>query len=984
MYDVNTWHDSCFKCIKSYKRKHSEDFKTHKEEPKFHIKCQGIPREYVDEKLLTKFTDMEHRDIARLLDPVVWAEDNLDWHCLDPTGEVWKRKNPEEYLAWRRENPNTPIEGHSRYHRPYQATMLSCSAKQKIFRVGRQAGKCLASGTLVQMADGTQKPVELIQDGDSVVAINDQYKAVIASAFRACNGVKPVYEVFLKDGRSIQATGNHPFLSRYSTDYNANGPTQQTYNNAWLDVLSLKPDDYIAVPRFCPAQGTSTIPESVLGAIGGSLTGNDEGVIESSVIREWFRILGFLDTVPCERFIPDSVMSLCNDQIATLLSHMFGSDGCAYIREDGQAEIGYVTPSKRLANQVISLLSRFGVYARLLTNCADRAIYISITDRQSIKNFAQYIHILGHSSDIEHICKISKEFPSQSVSNECDIVFVQIERIVFIGDKMTWDLTVPTVHNFIANNIITHNTETIVVSMLFHMVTRPGLPEHEGFKIIVIAPFQSQIDLIFTRIKELLASSPTLKNSIFRSVKAPQYMIELNNGSRVTGFTAGTKSGSGAGSARGQHAHMLCFDEADFLDSSDMDAAFSIITNHPDCKIWMSSTPIGKREKFYNTCHNPRWKEFHYPSSVNPMWGPELEATLREGLTSLGWIHEVEADFGEMEQGVFQHMYIKAAHKGYVYGDFTPDANWEYTLGVDWNDTANGTTIAVIGYDKIHSRYYIVDTSIIRREGWTQLKACEEIVRLNRFWKPMAIYLDKGHGGTQWELLRRFGYMAIRDKTRGPQHPDAKLIKVVPFDFGSNIETRDPFTGQKIQKPAKGFLVENAVRFFENGVISYPGSDDALTRQFQGYKIDHVSDSGRVVFKAGEAGDHLLDAVMLALVAYALEKSAIGKPKFHANIEFTSSLGATIAERANGAGDAEGGTFPDMTRTENVEAETSLHNTNLPAAHISQRTREHVWAWPGFLRDEPPPSTSASLFKSKNGGIVRRGLSANRPKRRNI
>ena len=38
----------------------------------------------------------------------------------------------------------------------------------------------------------------------------------------------------------------------------------------------------------------------------------------------------------------------------------------------------------------------------------------------------------------------------------------------------------------------------------------------------------------------------------------------------------------------------------------------------------MSSTPSGKREKFYENCHSKKWKEFHFPSSINPNWNPEL------------------------------------------------------------------------------------------------------------------------------------------------------------------------------------------------------------------------------------------------------------------------------------------------------------------------------------------------------------------------
>jgi hypothetical protein len=195
-------------------------------------------------------------------------------------------------------------------------------------------------------------------------------------------------------------------------------------------------------------------------------------------------------------------------------------------------------------------------------------------------------------------------------------------------------------------------TETLVISMLYHLFTKPGVPEDQGFKIVVITPYQSQIDLIFGRMMQLIRSSPLTNNSIKRNVKAPIYSIELHNESKVSGFTAGTKSGGNAESVRGQTANMLVFDEADYLSSGDIDAAMSIITNYPNATVWMSSTPSGKREKFYDMCHSKRYKEYHYPSNANPMWTDELNETFLEQLTEIGYKHEILAEFGEQEQGV--------------------------------------------------------------------------------------------------------------------------------------------------------------------------------------------------------------------------------------------------------------------------------------------------------------------------------------------
>jgi hypothetical protein len=244
------------------------------------------------------------------------------------------------------------------------------------------------------------------------------------------------------------------------------------------------------------------------------------------------------------------------------------------------------------------------------------------------------------------------------------------------------------------------------------------------------------------------------------------------------------------------------------------------------------------------------------------------------------------------------------------------------------------------------------------------------------------------------------GFQALTDRDRGPQHPDARLRKVVAFDFGSNLETRDPFTKQKIKKNAKGFLVENAVRFFENGLIRYPGSDEELTNQLQSYTVDRVSDSGRCVYKAGEKGDHTLDALMLSLVAYALEMSAIGKPKFNSDISFAPPIGSQMPDenpletvqtpdgrviqqqRLYSQPDLPS-TRPDMNRSGDFEKQESLlsKNPGVPASNTNIAGKPKLWSWDGFLRDEPPPTNR--LSRNKESGIMRRGATK-KPNRRNI
>lgn len=490
-------------------------------------------------------------------------------------------------------------------------------------------------------------------------------------------------------------------------------------------------------------------------------------------------------------------------------------------------------------------------------------------------------------------------------------------------------------------------TEVLCIIMLYSVFV------NEGFRVVVVAPYQSQIDLIFSRVNNLIKSNPLLQNSVKRNVKAPNYAIELYNSSIMVGFTAGTRSGQEAGAARGQPAHMLVFDEADWLSPGDLQATLATILNAPKAQVLMSSTPTGKREKFYESCNSPDWKEYHYPSSVNPNWNEKLEEFFKSEYTEDQYNHEVMAVFGEQEEGVYQMKYIERAQADYEYGDYTYNPQWIYTIGVDWNSPAIGTTIAVVGFDPNGQVFCLVDKSIVQRDGWTQIAACQQIAAFNRKWHASSIYVDQGYGHVQVELLKHLGHrMTLQN---GPHDPDAKLKNIVKgFDFGGSVEVRDLWTKEKIKKPAKPFLVENSVRRFENNQFKYPKSDTSYSAQLMGYIVDRISQSGRPVYKAQneKAGDHFLDAVNLALLAFTLEQTEMGKPTYNNDIALAGKFGESVLEQYEREEKKTTETRVDDTLT--TETVSHLNSDRVPASHYSGGPAK-VYEWPGFHHDAPPP-----------------------------
>lgn len=90
-------------------------------------------------------------------------------------------------------------------------------------------------------------------------------------------------------------------------------------------------------------------------------------------------------------------------------------------------------------------------------------------------------------------------------------------------------------------------SETMIIEGLHKAYT------HEGFRILYVTPYETQVNLVFMRMRELIQNSPLLKIEVTKMKNSP-YTIEFRNGSVIMGFTTGASSGSGAASVRGQRA----------------------------------------------------------------------------------------------------------------------------------------------------------------------------------------------------------------------------------------------------------------------------------------------------------------------------------------------------------------------------------------------------------------------------------------------
>lgn len=199
-------------------------------------------------------------------------------------------------------------------------------------------------------------------------------------------------------------------------------------------------------------------------------------------------------------------------------------------------------------------------------------------------------------------------------------------------------------------------------------------------------------------------------------------------------------------------------------------------------------------------------------------------------------------------------------------------------MGIDWNKNA-GTEFCVIAYDPTTHRWFVCETVNMAAGEFSGQRWKEEVIRLNYKWKPDYIYADEGYGHTIIEDLKLWAHQLRGRKSRksGMDLQTQQLTdRLVSFNFSQRIELRSPIDGTPIVKTGKEFLVENAVRVFEERRLWFPEGDRQLRKELMNYVVlRRTPSNNRPVYgpESDSIGDHRLDALMLALGGLFLENS---------------------------------------------------------------------------------------------------------------
>lgn len=309
----------------------------------------------------------------------------------------------------------------------------------------RESG-CLAGGTLLMRADTG----ELVQIRDLVgqtnipiYSLQKDFKLetkIISKVFSS--GLKKLYELKTRSGRSIQASGNHPFLTV----------------TGWCRADTLKIGNHVGMPRILPTFTTPTdLPEDELVLLAHLLgdgcvlpkqpihyTSADPENIQAVAkaasrlfaiiprltqqnnwwhlylpspyrlthnkhhpITNWFTKLEILPVRSYEKVIPQAVFLCSNERLSLFLHHLWSTDGnISWKNLAGRKPTGaiyYSSSSQVLANQIQHLLLRLGILStvrRVSQKNYRPSFQVHIQGTEMQMKFCQLVGCFGKRGEI--------------------------------------------------------------------------------------------------------------------------------------------------------------------------------------------------------------------------------------------------------------------------------------------------------------------------------------------------------------------------------------------------------------------------------------------------------------------------------------------------------------------------------------------------------------------------------------------------------
>lgn len=336
-------------------------------------------------------------------------------------------------------------------------------------------GKCVAWDTpILDPATGERTTIQTLHhrgvNGEwvQVASLADDGRLVVAtpSAF-VDDGVRPVRRVRTSLGRTVRTTLTHPFLTP----------------EGWRPLAQLTIGDRIAVPRRLPWFGTERVTGAeivVLAHVLGCAGLLERGRVLDTVMRhsrdlqidviDVLKRHGLWRVDDGDLDLPVAIGRLKREQVELFLERLFAANRGALRADAGR--LAFATPSARLALSVQHLLLRLGILARVHP--------VETRDGRVVQLVEAEAHGRGMAAASPPVIDLRDRVRAPGTTlvetrTDIDVVFDEIVELTDEEPTQVYDLTVPGPHNFVAGDIVVHNT-AFALGMATHVAVEEQKP----------------------------------------------------------------------------------------------------------------------------------------------------------------------------------------------------------------------------------------------------------------------------------------------------------------------------------------------------------------------------------------------------------------------------------------------------------------------------------------------------------------------------
>ena len=352
---------------------------------------------------------------------------------------------------------------------------------------------------------------------------------------------------------------------------------------------------------------------------------------------------------------------------------------------------------------------------------------------------------------------------------DADVAWEEVTAVETAEPAQTWDLTVEGNHNFIAEGIVTHNTQLSKVTIIKRAAAKPN--QHVWY----VAPTYRMAKQIMWQ--DLIDGLPP---AWIKRINETTMTIRLVNGSVI-----GLRGADKPDTLRGVGLHFLVLDEFQDMKPEVWTKVLRPTLASTGGHVLIIGTPkafnhlyelyqLGQRgETYVNdkgvTKANP-WESWQFPTITSPFIPDEEVEAARRDMDEKSFRQEFEASFEAMSGRVY-YAFDRRQHVGkYEFNPALPI--W---IGQDFNIDPMSS---IVLQPQPNGEIWAVDEIVLY--GSNTLEVCDEIER--RYWrhlKQIVMYPDPAGGArqhargeTDLDIMREKGLKKIKYRRAHPPIAD--------------------------------------------------------------------------------------------------------------------------------------------------------------------------------------------------------------------